>query len=170
MTVYISGLTLENPLVDPYSMETLKMTAGKNGNTIEVFGNSNHPNAKLFTSETGFNWAFVAAGSDVLQIGVAEVGLPPSDLNSTDRKVILEDYSVKNVFTNQITETWPDLPSELINAYLVNTEAPGYFNYNGFVAAGVAPGLEYGIFETAVQALTPYNPIEVSSLTLAFKL
>jgi len=170
MTVFVSGLTLENPLVNPYSMSTMKMTAGKNGNTIEVFGNSNHPNAKLFTSETGFNWAFVAAGSNVSEIGVAEVGLPPSNLNSTNRSVILEEYSIKNVFTNQITETWPELPSELINAYLLNTEAPGYFNNNGFVAAGVAPGPEYGVFETALESLTPFNPIEVSNLTIEFKL
>jgi len=169
MTVYIAGLKLENPLVNPYSMETLKMNVGKNGNTIEVYGNSNHPNAYLFSSETGFNWAFVAAGSNVSEIGVAEVALPPSDLNSTDRKVILKDYSIKNVFTNEIYSVWPGITQMEVDYYLQNTDAPGFFNNNGFVQGGTSPGPEYDVFEAAINTLTPYNPIEVSNLSISFK-
>lgn len=169
MTVYIAGLQLEDPSLNPYSMSTLKMSVGKNGNTIEVFGNSNHPNATIFTEDTGFNWAFVAAGSDVTDMGVAEVALPPSNLNSTDRQVILKDYSVKQVFTNQINATWPGLTQTQIDYYLQNTEAPGYFNHSGFVQGGTSPGAEYDVFEAAIANLTPYNPIEVSNLTIAFK-
>jgi len=169
MTVYVSGLPLSNPLVDPYSMKTMKMTVGKTGNTIKVIGNSNHPNAKFFTTETGFNWAFVAAGSNVSKIAVAEVGLPSSTLNSTNRKVILEDNSIKKIFTNQINATWPGLSPTLVEAYLLNTSAPAYFNYKGFVAAGVSPGSEYTEYEAAIKTLAPFNPSVVSSLTIAFK-
>jgi hypothetical protein len=169
MTVYIAGLTLDNPLENPYSMETLKMTVGKNGNTIEVYGNSNHPNAVLFNSESGYNWAFVAAGSNVSDICVAEVALPPSELNSTSRSVLFGEYALQNVFSLQIYEMWPFILPELVETYLQNTEAPGYFNNNGFVSAGTAPGPEYEVFSTEIKTLCPFNPIEVSHLRIAFK-
>ncbi len=167
MTVYIAGLNLD--LQDKFGIETLKMNVGKDGNLIEVYGNSNHPNANFFTDNIGFNWAFVAAGSNVSEIGVAEVALPPSTLNSHDRQVILKDYSLKNVFTEQINEAYPGIPQETIDLYLQNTEAPGYFNNNGFVQGGTSPGAEYDVFENAINGLTPYNPIEVSNLTITFK-
>lgn len=174
MTVYISGLKVDIPLMDQYAMETLKMHVGKNGNTIEVFGNSNHPNAVLFSSANGFNWAFVAAGSNVSEIGVAEVALPPSDLNSTDRQVILKDHSIKNVFTEEINSWFMEIygytPTEQqLAAYLQNADAPGYFNNNGFVKGGTSPGSEYDVFEAAINTLTPYNPFEVTNLTIVFK-
>ena len=174
MIVYISGLKTNIPHMDQYAMETLKMKVGKNGNTIEVYGNSNHPNAVLFSSDAGFNWAFVAAGSNVSEIGVAEVALPPSNLNSTDRQVILKDYSIKNVFTEEVNSWYMEifgfLPDEQqLAVYLQNAEAPGYFNNNGFVQGGTSPGSEYDVFEAAINNLTPYNPSEVSSLTIAFK-
>lgn len=174
MTVYISGLKTDIPHQSDYAIETLKMNVGKNGNTIEVYGNSNHPNAVLFTSANGFNWAFVAAGSNVSEIGVAEVALPPSDLNSTDREVILKDHSIKNVFTEEINAWFMEYygypPSEQqLATYLQNADAPGYFNNDGFVSGGTSPGPEYDVFEAAINNLTPYNPFEVSNLTIAFK-
>ena len=169
MTVYIAGLKTDLITQSKYAMETMKMNVGKNGNTVEVYGNSNHPHANFFTEDVGFNWAFVAAGSNVSEIGVAEVALPPSNLNSTDRQEILVDYSLKNVFTTQIAEAYPNIPQEMIDWYLQNTEAPGYFNNNGFVQGGTSPGPEYDVFEAAINGLTPYNPIEVSDLTIEFK-
>ena len=171
MTVYISGITLPSPLMDPYAMKTMKMTAGRNGDIVEVFGNSNHPNAVLFSSETGFNWAFVAAGKLETDLGVAEVGLPPSDLNSNDREKILGEYSLKNVFTNEITNAWPDIifNPNLLATYLQNTDAPGYFNAQGFVSGGTSPGDEYNELSNAIESLVPFNPFDVSNLSLEFK-
>lgn len=169
MTVYISDIALPSPLNNPFAMETMKMTAGRNGDIVEVFGNSNHPNAVLFSSETGFNWAFVAAGQLETDLGVAEVGLPPSDLNSNDREKILGEYSLKNVFTNQINATWPGLDPAIVALYLQNTEAPGYFNAQGFVSGGTSPGTEYDAIEAAIKSLVPYNPLEVANLNLEFK-
>ena len=169
MEVLISGLPLESPLQNPYSVSTLRMFVGKKGDVVDVFGNTNHPNAILFAEDAGFNWAFVAAGNDTKHIAVAEVGLPPSDLDTDDREVILKDYSVKNVFTNEILSVWPNIDPALLDAYLVNTPAPGYFGDHGFLAGGVSPGAEWDELASRLEDLTPYNPSKVSALSVEFK-
>lgn len=170
MTVYISDLPKPNASIDPYGMTTLKMFAGKKGEIIDVYGNSNHPEASFFDAgKTGFNWAFVAAGNEKTNIGVAEVGLPASNLNTSDRKTILKDNSIKNVFTAVILEAYPTATPELIAPYLKNTEAPGYFSNSGFLAAGTSPASDYDILETSIEKLSPYNPVEISNLKVEFK-
>jgi len=169
MTVSISDLPLASPVQNPYSMHTMKMFAGKNGDYVDVYGNSNHPNAKFFTSQTGFNWAFVASCNTPLNIAVAEVGIPESTLNSNDRIVILKDNSIKNVFTDQIYEVWPSVSSTDLANYLHNTTPPGYFNSNGFVQGGTAPSGNYGPIEGRMNTLSPYNPVDITNLTIAFK-
>ena len=169
MTVYISGITLPDALNDPYAMETMKMTVGKDGNIIDVFGNSNHPNAVILQSEVGFNWAFVAAGETDSKLGVAEVGLPPSGLVSDNRDVILGTYSIKNVFTNEITRAYPAIDPNNLAIYLQNMQAPGYFNSNGFVQGGIAPSTDYNSISSSIEQLVPFNPSEVSNLKVEFK-
>ena len=168
MTVYISGLTL--PEGQPLAMETMKMTVRKKDNIVEVYGNSNHPNANVvFGGNTGVNWAFVAAGTDDTDLGVAEVGLPPSNLNSSSRKQILEDYALKNVLEKVIQFTFPNIPDWLLTGLLKNAEAPAYFSEKGFVAAGDAPNDDYVNLNLAIEQLVPYNPFEISNLTIEFK-
>lgn len=173
MVVQISDLPMPSAQEEPFAVNTLKMFVGKNGDVVDVYGNSNHPNGQFFTDKTGFNWAFVASGNQSTDIGVAEVGLPPSTLNSTDRQVILKEYSVKNVLTNEITNYFLDTygvrpdSSDLAN-YLENTGAPGYFNADGFIQGGTAPGSEYEPLEINIEALIPYNPQVVSQLNIAF--
>lgn len=170
MEVSISGLPLENPLNNPFSVNTLKMFVGKKGNVVDVFGNTNHPNAILFSGNAGFNWAFVASGDEVKNIGVAEVGLPPSDLNESDREVLLTEYSVKNVLTTEIIQTWPEIDQDLVNAYLINTAAPGYFDdKTGFLSGGTSPGADWDVLANRLGTLSPYNPTEISNLTVSFK-
>ena len=169
MIVSIVDLTLEEPEVDLYSMRTLKMFVGKRGSKIDVFGNSNHPNAQFFTNDTGFNWAFVASGDENSDLGMAEVGLPPSNLDETSRIVLLEEYSIKNVFTDQITQVWPGIDQALLDEYLKNTEGPGYFNADGFVAGGVSPSAEWDALEARIELLSPYNPVEIGNLEITFQ-
>lgn len=170
MEVSISGLPLESPLENPYSVNTLRMFAGKKGDVVDVYGNTNHPNAILFSGNVGFNWAFVASGNDVKDIGVAEVGLPPSDLDESDRDVLLKEYSIKNVFTSEITSVWPGIDPNLLSAYLTNTAAPGYFdNKHGFISGGVSPGAEWDVLTNRLEALSPYNPKSTSELVVTFK-
>lgn len=170
MEVLIAGLPLANPMVDPYSVSTIRMFAGKKGDVVDVFGNSNHPNAILFAGDAGFNWAFVASGNEVKNIGVAEVGLPPSELDSDNRTVLLKEYSIKNVFTREITAAWPGVNQNLLAAYLSNTNAPGYFSESkGFIAGGTSPGADWDALVNRLEDLGPYNPSEVSALQLSFK-
>lgn len=170
MEVSISGLPLANPLQDPFSVSALKMFVGKKGDAVDVFGNTDHPNAILFTGNTGFNWAFVASGSDSKNIGVAEVGLPPSQLDETDRNVLLKEYSIRNVFTDEITAVWPGINQDLLAAYLSNTAAPGYFDAKkGFLTGGISPGAEWDELAPRLTGLTPFNPKVLHELAITFK-
>ena len=169
MMVYVTGLPLENPLDNPYSMSTLKMFAGRKGDIIDVYGNSNHPNATLFAGNSGFNWAFIASGDRESDIGVAEVGLPPSNLDEPSRSVLLDYYSIENVFTRELYEVWPTLDSASVEAYLFNTEAPGFFDTDGFIVGGTSPGSEYDEVENRLPNLSPYNPKEITNLSIEFK-
>ncbi len=170
MKVYISGLVLPDPTVgdNKFAMETMKMFVGKKGDIVDVFGNSNHPNASFFDENTvGFNWAFAAAGDESNDRGVAEVGLPPSNLDETSRTVLLDDFSIYNVFHSELIDL--GYQEADIQDYLVNTQAPGYFNNDGFVSAGQAPSSAYDAAETSMNNLTPYNPILISNLVIHFK-
>ncbi len=169
MEVRVAGLPVESPLSNPYSIGSLHMFAGKKGDVVDVFGNSNHPNAILFSGNVGFNWAFVASGSDPKDIGVAEVGLPPSSLDESDRSVLLKDYSIKNVFTHEINAVWPGLDPKALAAYLTNSAAPGYFSKAGFISGGVSPGAEWDALGLRLDGLSPYNPLQTSNLKLSFK-
>lgn len=144
------------------------MFAGRKGDVVDVFGNSNHPNAILFSGEVGFNWAFVASGDDSRHTGVAEVGLPPSSLASDNREVLLKEYSIRNVFTREITSVWPDIDQQLLDTYLASAAAPGYFGSNGFISGGESPGTEWDALASRLENLTPYSPAEVSSLNVTF--
>jgi hypothetical protein len=169
MIVSIANLTLEQADVDPYSMRTLKLFVGKAGDIIDVFGNSDHPNAKFFNADTGFNWAFVAAGYDSKDLGVAEVGLPPSDLNESSRDVLLDTYSIRSVFTEQIMAEFPNIDPALLDLYLMNTDGPGYFTDEGFVAGGTPPSSLWDELVLRIDELAPYNPADVTDLQIDFK-
>ena len=169
MIVSIAGLPVTNPMVDIYAMSTLRMFVGRIGDKVDVYGNSNHPNARFFTNKTGFNWAFVASGDDKKDLGCAEVGLPPSHLNSSKRQTLLEDNSMKQVLSDEIYAAWPSIDSTDVDAFLANTDAPGYFDKDGFVSAGVSPGSQFDLIDVRLKDLTPYNPKDITGLTVAFK-
>ncbi|MCB0806433.1 MAG: hypothetical protein KDC05_11595 [Bacteroidales bacterium] len=168
MIVAIDGLPMEDPITDPYGISTLKMFVGKNGDVVSVYGNSEHPNATFFSGDVGFDWAFVAAGKKSTDIGVAEVGLPSNTLNSDDRYTLLVENSIHNVFEDQIYAIWPWIDPETVEAYLYNTEAPGFFDHNGFVQGGTAPSPAYNSLLSVIAGLAPYNPLEVHELELSF--
>ena len=169
MIVSIADLPVADPLDEPYSMNALKMFAGKQGDIIDVYGNSNHPNATFIAGNAGFNWAFVASGSESADIGVAEVGLPPSNLDEPSKETLLDYYSIKNVITREIYEVWPNIDQKSVDAFLFNTGAPGYFDNHGFVSGGDSPGEQYNDLEFRLSLLSPYNPKEITNLEIAFK-
>jgi len=169
MIVSITGLPSIDPEHHPFEITALKMFAGKNGDVIDVFGNSNHPNAPFFTTP-GVDWAFVGSAEDNLDIGVAEVGLPPNDLDETNSDVLLENYSMMTVLSAYCTAL--GLDSATTASLLVNADAPGYFDHNGFVTGGTPPaGTEsmYEDLENNIEYLSPYNPKLINDLVISFK-
>ncbi|MBN2891069.1 MAG: hypothetical protein JXL97_04305 [Bacteroidales bacterium] len=172
MIVSIDELPL--PADEPYAISSMKMFVGKTGNIVDVYGNSGHRNAIFFNSAEGFDWAFVAAGNQVSNLGVAEVGLPPYTLDSDNRTVLLKDYSIHTVFTNLITdwyfaENGVNIDSLTLAAYLENAEAPGFFNQDGFIGSGDAPTSDFDELVSSIAELSPYNPATIANLTIEFK-
>jgi hypothetical protein len=128
----------------------------------------------VFYRSTGFSWSFVASGFDSQNIAVAEVGLPPSNLDQSDRNVLLKEYSIKNVLTEQINEWFVDHfgihpDSSDLASYLKNADAPGFFADRGFIQGGVAPGDEYNDLVNTINQLSPFNPKSVNELEINFK-
>lgn len=169
MLVYISDLTVADPLDDPFSMSSLKMFVGKKGDVVDVYGNSDHPNAILIAGNAGFDWAFVATGDETTDLGVAEVGLPPTNLDQPSRNILLGYYSIKKVLTREIYSVWPDIDEASVEAFLYNASAPGYFDNTGFVSGGTAPGTGYERLVPRLKYLSPYNPKEITNLNIQFK-
>ncbi len=181
MTVMIDGFPIPNPGANTadsiYSISELKMWAGKKGDIVEVKGNTNHPRAKLFTATQGFNWAFVAASNKTANIGIAEVGLPPSNNTATDRATLLETFSLRKVFHDGVVAAWPNADSVILNSYLnsylKNTQAPGFFNNTGFVTAGTAPtgsyASDYNSLKSIISNFAPYSPAEIKNIVISFK-
>jgi hypothetical protein len=174
MIVEIAGFPMPAAKLEPFAINSLKMFVGRNGNNVDVYGNSNHPNAKFFTDKTGFDWAFVASGLDNQNIAVAEVGLPPCNLDENNRDVLLKDYSIKNVLTAEINQWFietigfrPD--SSDLAGYLKNADAPGFFADHGFIQGGVAPSDDYNPLVDRIQSLSPFNPKTINDLEIEFK-
>ena len=169
MTVYAAYLPLADPLDNPWSMSALKMFVGVKGDIVDVYGNSVHPNAILFAGNTGFTYSFVASGDNSTDLGVAEVGLPSVNLDEPSRNILLGYYSLKNVITREIYEVWPGIDPESVEAFLYNASAPGYFDASGFVAGGTVPGPGYEALTPRLPYLSPYNPKEITNLSIVFK-
>lgn len=168
MIVSIADMPAIDPLLAPFAMDGMKMFVGKKGDFVDVYGNSSHPNAKFLTEKVGYNWAFVASGSDTEDIGVAEVGLPLSTVDAEGREILLEEYSMYNVLYNEVMTVWPHASEEILNEWLTNTEAPGYFNEDGFIQGGEAPGDEFLSLVDRIMGLSPYNPKSIANLEISF--
>lgn len=170
MTVYISGLVLPSTTLgdDRIAMQILKMFAGKKGDIVDVYGNSNHPNANLFDeTKKGFNWALASYGNENSDIGVAEVCLPASMFSSTDRNVILGYNSLHAVFNNELIAL--GYPQPDIVVYLAQTQTSGYFSNNVFFNLETSPGSSFEAIEASMQELTPYSLITVTNLIITYR-
>jgi len=168
MIVSIADLPSIDPLLAPFAMDAMKMFVGKRGDFVDVYGNSSHPNAKFLTEKVGYNWAFVASGSDEQDAAVAEVGLPLSTVDAEERSVLLEEYSIYNVLYKEVKTVWPHASDKILQAWLSNTEAPGFFNKQGFIQGGEAPGDEFLPLVERIGTLSPYNPKLIANLEINF--
>jgi len=168
MIVSIADMPAIDPLLAPFAMDGMKMFVGQKGDKVDVFGNSSHPNAKFLTEKVGYNWAFVASASREEDVAVVELGIPLSTVDSEDRAVLLEENSIYNLLYNEVLSIWPDASEEILNAWLTNTEAPGFFNDQGFQQGGEAPGPEYLPLVDRIAGLAPYNPTTIAKLEIDF--
>jgi hypothetical protein len=172
MIVSISDLNL----YQINDMSSLKMFVGKKGNHLDIFGNSNHPNAILIDPKHtgGRNWAFVAHSDDNLNIGVAKVALPECNLDNI--ATLFTDYSIEKVLHDEINTVYgsvvtPTQLDSIANVFLQNAKAPGYFiGIGGFVSCGTDipanPGFTTDFIN--LDALSPYIPKDISTLSIPF--
>jgi len=165
MTVYISGAEVEE-VGDP---DNLIMFAGRNGDIVEVIGNSNHPDLTIIDPDYtgGRNYAFVARGDESTDLGVVNLWLPPSDVTTNDFEAG-DQYSVYQVLEAEI-EAVADLEQEVIDAILAEALSPAYFNNAGFITSGADNKPES--FSDAFVNLTgntPFVPNDVQNLSIGF--
>jgi len=172
MVVSITGFT--QPANDIFALNNMKMFVGKNGDVIEIYGNSNHPKASFIdkTVTGGFNWAFTARADIKANIAVAAVCIPPSSLaNNTN---IIDTYSIENVLRAEVNKVYTGIDQALLNwylsMYLADAKKPGYFDKNGFISSGTNKPSISGFTDTFINlsTLTPYVPVNVRDLNISF--
>ena len=166
MTISVNILS---PITDKDAISTMKLFAGKAGNFLDVYGNTEHPELYFLSERKGYNRAFVVCASNS-NMAVAEVALPLTTVNSSSRDVLLGTWSVYNVFREELGLFLGHSPDEqTISKYLHNTQPPGYFNVAGFVQAGTSPDDTYGRLQSRISTLCPFNPNDIKSLQIVFK-
>lgn len=163
MQVAISGL----PAVDNGDIDNMALFVGKNGDQIDVIGNSNHPNLIIVddTFTGGRNYAFVGRGDETLNIGVVKLALPPS---STDTNDVLDMYSVYSVLEGEINSVGIT-DQAIIDGILAEAHSPAYFDSSGFLTSGV-DNKPSNFSDTFVDltGLSPFVPNEVKNLSIGF--
>ncbi|MEP2023459.1 MAG: hypothetical protein ABJH98_09435 [Reichenbachiella sp.] len=163
MTVTIVGIPLEEGL------DNMKMTVIKTGDVVEVFGNSNHPNAKIISDDLiqDRNYAFIARANETNDIAVAEVALPPSSVETND---VMDDYSLFTVIDAEIKYVGLTNQDQ-IDAYLANAVPPAYFDKStGFLGAGENVPSNDGFTSDFIDLsdLSPYVPNDIANLSIEF--
>jgi len=168
MIVFIAGLRA----VNNFDINNMKMWVGKrNGSILDIWGNSNHPSAKILDSTFtgGRNYAFIARADQVKNIGVAEVALPPSTITTITN--LFTTYSVYNVLKEEVDAIGFDTSLAIVDTFLMETIAPAYFVDTGFAANG--PGNEPNANFTPafidLSGLPPYVPNDIRTLTISFQ-
>ncbi len=159
-----------------FAVKNLKMFVGQNSTYVDVYGNTQHPNAWLLIPDhKGYDWAFVASSFPTEGIALAQVGLPPDTLNESSRQVLLEDYSLYKVLKNEITQwyfeqnnAYPD--SLLLEQYLTDAQGPAHFNTSGFIPSTLAINPMFRDLEDFILNLSPYNPYEIAHMNIYFAL
>ncbi len=165
MTVSISGVEA----VDNGDINNLKMFVGKNGDIVEVRGNSNHPNINIIDPDFtgGRNYAFVGRGDQATDLGVVNLWLPASSVTTNDF-VQGDQYSVYDVLEAEINEV-ANLDQQTIEDILAEAHSPAYFNAQGFITSGVDN--KPVSFEASFVDLTgmqPFVPNDVKNLSIDF--
>ncbi|MEQ9467645.1 MAG: hypothetical protein RLN88_09545 [Ekhidna sp.] len=167
MTVSISGVEA----IDNGDIDNMKMFVGRNGDIVDVMGNSNHPNISIIDPdfEGGRNYAFVARGDESTDLGVANLWLPPSDVTTNDFTAG-DEYSVYAVLEAEI-EAVADgfLTEQEIADILAEAYSPAYFNDQGFITSGEDnKPMSFSDTFVDLSGMVPFVPNDVKNLTIDF--
>ncbi len=163
MTVSISGLLTPNN----GDVNNMKMKVGKNGDVVEIMGNSNHPDVAIIDENNPLsrNYAFTGRGDEVSDLGVVNLALPPSTVTTSD---VLSDYSVFAVLEAEIQAAGVT-DQEIIDEILQEAHSPAYFNAAGFITSGAdnKPASFSDEF-VDISDLNPFVPADVANLSVGF--
>lgn len=165
MTVSISGANV----VEQGDPDNLKMFAGRNGDIVEVMGNSNHPNLEIIDPDFtgGRNYAFVGRGDDSSELGVVNLWLPASNVATNDF-VAGDANSVYAVLEAEINAV-ANLDEVTISAILAEAGSPAYFNTQGFIAAGSEnQPMSFSNAFVDLSGMTPFVPNDIKNLSVRF--
>jgi hypothetical protein len=170
---------------DDFAVDNMKMFVGKSGDIFDLYGASNHPQAKLSTdtaAEAGISWAFNARADDQNDVAVCEVALPSNSLTSTSN--MFTDYSINKVFTDLFTSIYQPVVDlgywteeqlqDTIAYHLENTEAPAYFQEGeGFIGNGSTlpsvTGFTSEFADLSALRTSVYAPADVAALEINFQ-
>ncbi len=171
MTVWITKHPV-NPL-RRFSMQNLKIVFAKKGTRIDIYGNTSHPYAWLLLQRDtpGINWAFIASAEISKHLAVAKIGLPPNYINTDNRTIILDSFSVYNVLKSEYKQWFLERfgyspPQDSVTKFLNQAMAPGFYNSDGFIQAGHSPNSNYDFLISNLQYLSPFNPYQISNLQI----
>ncbi|MTI21816.1 hypothetical protein E1176_12360 [Fulvivirga sp. RKSG066] len=163
MAVSISGLNIENN----GDINAMKMFVGKNGDVVEIMGNSNHPDVAIIDEQNPIsrNYAFVGRGDEVADLGVVKLALPPSDVDTDD---VLVDYSVYAVLDAEIKAAGYN-DQAVIDDILRDALSPAYFNAAGFIASGEEnKPASFSDEFVDLSGMKPFVPVAVRDLEVTF--
>ena len=154
---------------DENYLNKLKMRVTDFGDLVEIIGNSNHPDMILIdsTQAPGKSYSFGARGSKSMDIGIANLALPPSNLTTLQNLFL--NYSLDTVIKSEILILQPTIPIDTLNVLVQNARNPGYFDGTGFLSAG--PIVPNNLFSSAFVDLTgliPFVPNDVKGLQVNF--
>jgi hypothetical protein len=82
---------------------------------------------------------------------------------------LVEEYGQAWVDRASEKDWFQDTLQNYIEPYMSEVKSPGYFHNGEFKAAGTAPSDDYNPLVGRLDALDPYNPKTVNSLSLSFK-
>lgn len=172
MLVSLAGVNLDedgNGTIDEDekgNIDNLKMFVGKNGDIVEVMGNSNHPELTIIDPDFtgGRNYAFVGRGNETENIGVVELALPPSSVSTDD---VLDDYSVRLVLEEEI-DAVIELDQTTVDAILEEAGSPAYFNASGFISAGADRPDGFTTEFSNLEGMKPFVPSQIRDLEIGF--
>lgn len=167
MLVTITNL----PKQDNGSIRNFKMFVGKNNETVELYGNSEHPYLKIIDTNTvgGYNYAFAGRANELSNVAVAKVALPSCSLNNTQN--MFTDYSVFIVLRNAILKHYNSNDTAYVENVLKNAKTPGYFiGSQGFVSCGtnIPSNASFTSNFININSLEAYKPSEIATLSISF--